>query len=125
MVFNVVARNQDDHTKNFSFLMERDGKWRLAPAYDVVYSYKPGSPWVEQHNLSLNGKRSGFHQEDLLAVASQIGNFKERDAMDIIEQCTDVVSRWRSMASENAVPAALVDEIEANLRLDLAGQAAV
>ncbi|CAN0575768.1 unnamed protein product, partial [Laminaria digitata] len=71
------------------------------------------------------GKRSGFHQEELLAVASQIGNFKERDAMDIIEQCTDVVSRWRSMASENAVPAALVDEIEASLRLDLAGQAAV
>jgi len=121
MVFNVVARNQDDHTKNFSFLMDRDGKWHLSPAYDVAYSYKPGSHWVEQHNISLNGKRSGFTRDDLLAVASQIGNFKERDANDIIEQCTEVVSRWRSMATENEVPASLVDEIEANLRLDLVG----
>jgi len=121
MVFNVVARNQDDHTKNFSFLMDKDGKWRLSPAYDVAYSYKPGSHWVEQHNISLNGKSSGFTRDDLLAVASQIGNFKERDAKDIIEQCTEVVSRWRSMATENEVPASLVDEIEANLRLDLVG----
>ncbi|MGO1232533.1 MAG: type II toxin-antitoxin system HipA family toxin [Marinobacter sp.] len=121
MVFNVVARNQDDHTKNFSFLMDKDGKWRLSPAYDVAYSYKPGSHWVEQHNISLNGKRSGFTRDDLLAVASQIGNFKERDARAIIEQCTEVVSRWRSMATENEVPASLVDEIEANLRLDLVG----
>ncbi|MGM0951661.1 MAG: type II toxin-antitoxin system HipA family toxin [Pseudomonadota bacterium] len=121
MVFNVVARNQDDHTKNVSFLMDKDGKWRLSPAYDVAYSYKPGSHWVEQHNISLNGKRSGFTRDDLLAVASQIGNFKERDANDIIEQCTEVVSRWRTMATENEVPASLVDEIEANLRLDLVG----
>lgn len=121
MVFNVVARNQDDHTKNFSFLMDKDGKWRLSPAYDVAYSYKPGSHWVEQHNLSLNGKRSGFTRNDVLAVASQIGNFKERDANDIIERCADVVSRWRTMATENEVPASLVDEIEANLRLDLVG----
>lgn len=121
MVFNVVARNQDDHTKNFSFLMNKDGKWRLSPAYDVAYSYKPGSHWVEQHNMSLNGKRSAFTRNDLLTVASQIGNFKERDANDIIEQCTEAVSRWRMMATDNEVPASLVDEIEANLRLNLNG----
>lgn len=120
MVFNVVSRNQDDHTKNFSFLMDTDGKWRLAPAYDVAYSYRPGSHWVEQHNISLNGKRSGLTQSDLLAVASQIGNFPERNAKDIIGECTEAVSQWRTLATANEVPGSLVDEIEANLRLGLA-----
>ncbi|PFG53748.1 serine/threonine-protein kinase HipA [Marinobacter sp. LV10R520-4] len=119
MVFNVVARNQDDHTKNFSFLMSKEGVWSLAPAYDIAYSYRPGSFWVEQHNISLNGRRSEFTQADLLAVASQIGNFPVSDALEIIRECTHAVSQWRPLASRNNVPKSLIDEIEGNLRLDL------
>jgi serine/threonine-protein kinase HipA len=119
MVFNVIARNQDDHTKNFAFLMDDDGKWRLAPAYDVAFSYKPGSDWVEQHNISLNGKRSGFVQEDLLAVCAQIGKFSPGDALLVIKECTEAVSQWRKLATINDVPKYLIENIDSNLRLDL------
>jgi len=120
MVFNVIARNQDDHTKNFSFLMDESGEWSLAPAYDVAYSYRPDSFWVAQHNLSLNGKRSEFTTADLLAVARQIGNFPERAAQDVIEECTEAVSQWPQLARNNDVPPALIEEVNSNLRLDLA-----
>ena len=60
MVFNVVARNQDDHVKNIAFLMDRSGKWELSPAFDVVYSYNPTGDWTAQHQMSLAGKRDGF-----------------------------------------------------------------
>lgn len=119
MVFNAVSRNQDDHTKNFSFLMNQQGKWRLSPAYDIAYSYKPGSPWVAQHNLSLNGKRSEFTESDLLAVASNIGNFSHKDARLIIDECVAAVSKWPRLAKENDVPTALRDEITKHHRLDL------
>lgn len=65
MVFNVMGRNHDDHSKNFSFLMDRQGKWKLAPAYDLCYSYTPGGKWTNRHQLSLNGKQDNFTMEDL------------------------------------------------------------
>ncbi len=69
MVFNAVVRNQDDHTKNISFLMTPDGKWSLAPAYDMVWAYKPGAKWTGQHQMSINGKRDHFEQNDFLRLA--------------------------------------------------------
>ena len=79
MVFNVIARNHDDHTKNFGFLLDNPAaKWRLAPAFDVAYSYRPGSPWVNSHQMSINGKREGFSRADLLAVAGQIREFQKK-----------------------------------------------
>ena len=69
MVFNVVARNQDDHVKNIAFLMDRDGAWALTPAYDVIWAWQPGNPWLESHQMSINGKRDGFTRADLRAVA--------------------------------------------------------
>ncbi len=70
MVFNVVARNQDDHVKNIAFLMDRQGAWSLAPAYDVIWAWKPGNPWLDTHQMSINGKRDGFSVADLRAVAA-------------------------------------------------------
>ena len=70
MVFNVVARNQDDHVKNIAFLMDREGAWSLAPAYDVIWAWKPGNPWLDSHQMSINGKRDGFTVADLRAVAA-------------------------------------------------------
>jgi serine/threonine-protein kinase HipA len=73
MVFNVVARNQDDHVENIAFLMDYDGAWSLAPAYDVIWAWKPGNPWLDSHQMSINGKRDGFSVADLRAVAAVAG----------------------------------------------------
>lgn len=117
MVFNVVARNHDDHTKNIGFLLDdADARWRLAPAFDIAYSYKPGSDWVDSHQLSLNGKRDHFTRDDLLAAASQISEF-EAGAKRVIEQVCDTVAEWPTYAREAGVPSALSDEIHRNLRL--------
>ncbi len=97
MVFNVVARNCDDHTKNFAFVMSRQGQWSLAPAYDVCHAYRPGSQWVSQHSLSIAGKRSNIYRDDLLFVAERM-NIK--NAKNIIDQVVEVVSRWDSFAKD-------------------------
>lgn len=95
MVFNVLARNCDDHTKNFAFLMGPQGRWELSPAYDVCHAYRPDSDWVSQHNLSINGKRKGFVKEDLLAIAKQNSI---RNPQGIIQEVLDVVARWQEYA---------------------------
>jgi len=70
MVFNVMATNYDDHTKNFSFRLKKEGKWELSPAYDVCYSYDPNNIWVSQHTLSINGKHKDITKTDLMTIAS-------------------------------------------------------
>lgn len=95
LVFNVIARNCDDHTKNFSFLMDAEGIWKLAPAYDVCFAYRPDSKWVSQHNLSINGKRKDFTRKDLLTIAAQNSI---RNPEGIIKSCIEVVSNWKMYA---------------------------
>ena len=121
MVFNVVARNQDDQAKNFAFLLHSgDSQWRLAPAYDVAYSYRKDSPWVETHQLTLNGKRDDFVRADLHQLAeSCIGHFSRKAADEIIDRTIAVVSDWGRYAKQVGVFAALQQEIEKNLRLKL------
>jgi serine/threonine-protein kinase HipA len=116
MVFNVVARNNDDHTKNFSFLMDQQGRWKLAPAYDICYSYKPGGRWIGQHQLSLNGKQDGFTRLDLSTVGERMGI---RRCGEIIDEVTHAVSKWRSIAQDCGVRESHINEIEKNLLLDL------
>lgn len=119
MVFNVIARNHDDHSKNIGFVLDSmQGAWRLAPAFDLAYSYKKDSPWVNAHQMSLNGKRDNFTRADLLAVAELIGNFKQQ-ARQIIDQVLEVVSRWPEYASTAAVFDSLASEIRRNQRLTL------
>lgn len=77
-VFNIVARNHDDRTKNFGFILNEDFQWKLAPAFDMAYSYKPGSPGVNSHQLSLNGKRDHFTRQDLLIPAGLISYTKQK-----------------------------------------------
>ncbi|MCS6934278.1 MAG: type II toxin-antitoxin system HipA family toxin [Chitinophagales bacterium] len=95
MVFNVLARNCNDHTKNFSFVMDKAGKWKLAPAYDVCHAYHPDSYRVSKHCLSINGKRGDITCDDLLAVAEQNSI---RRPMQIIEQCAATVADWMRFA---------------------------
>jgi serine/threonine-protein kinase HipA len=108
MVFNVMSRNCDDHTKNFSFIMDKTGQWKLAPAFDVCHSYRPGSTWVSQHSLSINGKRQNITRSDLLEVAKRM-NIKKADA--IINQVNAVVSRWNDFAAQTNVKADLRDAV--------------
>lgn len=112
MVFNVLARNCDDHTKNFAFTMEASGEWRLAPAYDLCHAYRPGSIWVSRHALSINGKRENIKHADFLAVAKQM-NIKKADI--IIKQITDIVSRWPEYAGQVQVDTVLSSKIGATL----------
>ena len=70
MVFNVLATNYDDHTKNFSFILKKDEEWRLAPAYDLCFSFDPTNHWVSKQTLSVNGKRLGITKNDLMTIAN-------------------------------------------------------
>lgn len=118
MVFNVVARNHDDHCKNFGFLKaSMEAPWRLSPAFDVAYSYRPDSPWVSTHQLTLNGKRDDFTRQDLLAVAAQINHFKEAEG--IIDDITEVVSRWPEFAKQAGVEPSFMQIIGRHHRLNL------
>ena len=112
MVFNVMARNCDDHTKNFMFIMDKKGTWKLSPAYDVCHAYRPNSEWVSQHALSINGKRNTITKADLLQVAKQM-NIKKAEA--IIKQISAVVSNWNSYADEVKVEKKLKQAIQKTL----------
>ena len=116
--FNVLARNQDDHVKNIAFLMDRQGKWRLSPAFDLAYSYNPTGAWTAQHQMSLNGKRDGFDREDLIAFAS-VGGVKKTRARAILAEVSAAVADWRSYTEEAGLPEGDVTRIERAHRREL------
>jgi serine/threonine-protein kinase HipA len=116
MVFNVVARNQDDHTKNISFLMGSDGRWRLSPAYDVTWAFNPTGDWTSRHQMSLAGKRDDFDRADLVGVARAAGI---RRTGPIIDAVVEAVAGWRGYAAEVDADRDFVDRIAATHRLDL------
>jgi serine/threonine-protein kinase HipA len=115
MLFNVIARNQDDHTKNIAFLMNEDGKWRLSPAFDMTYSHNPAGHWTNQHQMSLNGKRDHFTPQDLISVGHSVSINKPED---IIHEVIGAVEQWPSYASEAGLNPTLATEIGGYHRLD-------
>jgi serine/threonine-protein kinase HipA len=112
MVFNVIARNCDDHTKNFSFRMKQGQRWELAPAYDVCHAYRPDSEWVSQHALSINGKRKNIQKSDLLEIGKSI---KCKNAAQIIQDINHEISRWKFYADEVGVKSSIKNEISSTL----------
>lgn len=112
MVFNVIARNCDDHTKNFSFILRQGGKWELAPAYDVCHAYRPSSEWVSQHALSINGKRKHITKTDLFVIGESI---RCKKASEIVEEINSTVNQWERFADEVKVNPSLRDEIAKTL----------
>lgn len=116
MVFNVVARNQDDHTKNISFLMDRQGKWSLSPAYDVSWAYNPKGIWTSNHQMSINNKFDEITRDDLLAIALNV-NIKHAD--QIIGQVVESVSHWPNLAKEYGIPDDIAKAINSTLLLHL------
>ena len=119
MVFNVVARNHDDHSKNFGFMLDDQHQWQLTPAYDLAYSYKPESHWVSSHWMKLNGKRDNFTREDFYSLEKLSPIFSKRKIDRIIEETTEHVSRWNDLAAEHSVPHPLLKLIGGNLRLTI------
>jgi serine/threonine-protein kinase HipA len=95
MVFNVVARNQDDHTKNIAFLMDQSGQWRLSPAFDMIYAYNPSGDWTSRHQMSINGKRDDFIKDDLLRVGNEM-NIKS--SHKIIDEIIEIATKWTDYA---------------------------
>lgn len=112
MVFNVLSRNCDDHTRNFAFLMDKSGIWKLSPAFDLCHSYRPESAWVSRQSLSVNGKREKITRDDLLSVARAM-NIKKAAA--IVNQINAVVENWPGYAETTNVNSSLRDAIAKTL----------
>ncbi len=112
MVFNVMATNYDDHTKNFSFKLKQNGKWELSPAYDVCYSYDPQNVWVNQHTLSINGKHRDINKSDLMTIG-KANSIKKGEK--IIDEIKETVSRWPVYADKVRVSPELKGSISKTL----------
>jgi serine/threonine-protein kinase HipA len=112
MVFNVMARNCDDHTKNFAFVMDKTGEWKISPAYDICHAYRPDSTWVSRQSLSVNGKRENITRDDLLAVAKNISLKKPEH---IIDKISSVVKTWNQFGKEQKVNPVLREAINKTL----------
>ncbi len=115
MIFNVVARNQDDHTKNISFLMDQSGRWKLAPAYDLTWSYNPTGDWTNLHQMSIGGKRDDFTKSELLEVGKR-QSIKRPER--ILEQVVEVVQNWDEYSTTYEVPHMLSRRIKESHRLN-------
>jgi serine/threonine-protein kinase HipA len=114
-VFNVVGCNHDDHVKNFSFVMDRQGSWDLAPAYDMCHA--EGSMFTRFHQLSINGKVIGFDIADLKHLAEYAGLPRGREKR-VVERTLDAFSHWSRLADDLGIPQALVAHVNRTLRLD-------
>ena len=112
MVFNVLSTNYDDHTKNFSFILKKDEHWRLAPAYDLCFSFDPTNYWVNKQTLSVNGKRLAIRKEDLMTIAKD-NNIKK--GSKIIDDINSIVKSWNTYATRAGVRNDLKERIHANL----------
>ncbi|MDC0936924.1 HipA domain-containing protein, partial [Pirellulales bacterium] len=115
-VFNIMARNQDDHTKNIAFLMDKSGRWRLAPAFDVIYSYNPAGVWTSQHQMSLNGKRDHFDFADIRAAADRFRLFRGRRLDELLARVDGALEKWPDFASEAGVASRRMDAIVSAFR---------
>ncbi len=121
MAFNLVARNQDDHVKNIAFLMNKQGEWSLAPAFDVTYSYNPAGSWTASHQMTLNGKRDGFTREDLEACA-KVALMKRGRAATIFEEVQAAVKRWPEFAAAARLADEWREKIQQTHRLEFPGK---
>lgn len=113
MVFNVLTKNNDDHVKNISFLMDRKGNWSLSPAYDLSYSYNPNGEWTRHHQMRINDKVDNITYMDLLSSASKM-TIKKAQAIEIINEIHSVVDNYYKYAKEANLPDEIIKEISDN-----------
>lgn len=117
-VFNVVARNQDDHVKNIAFLMNKQGGWRLSPAFDLTYAMNPEGKWTNRHQMTINNKLDHFEREDLLALGQSAG-IKKNQTNNMLEQVVQTVQNWPLYAARAGVPEDWVTRIQSTFRTNL------
>ncbi len=117
-IFNIVARNQEDHVKNIAFLMDQSGMWRLSPAYDMVYAFNPSGIWTRDHQMSIVGKFNNFELRDLLRFAGSSG-IKTVRAHRVIADVISVVRDWPSFAKEAGVDPEDIRRIAKTYRTNL------
>jgi len=117
-VFNVIGRNQDDHTKNFGFLMDKTGAWRLAPAFDLTFAYDPAGRWTRVHQIRLQNKQDDFTRADLHEFG-QYCNLDTKKVDQIIDQTVEAFNQFTEVAREYEVSKILCDHITRHLRLHI------
>jgi serine/threonine-protein kinase HipA len=118
MAFNVVARNQDDHVKNIAFLMNKEGEWSLASAFDITYNYNASGVWTARHQMSVNNQRDSFSIDDFRACA-QVAGLKRGRGEKLLNEVTTAVAAWKICAAKAGVPSKWRAEIQSNLRLKI------
>lgn len=115
MVFNIVARNQDDHTKNISFLLKKGEDWRLSPAYDLTFSFNPKGAWTSQHQMTMSSKTDHFIRDDFMQTAHSIGI---KNAKEILKEAIDVIKNWPEFAKQAGVHQGQIHRIAKQHRLN-------
>lgn len=116
MVFNIIARNQDDHVKNISFLMDKNGNWSLSPAYDVTYMYDPTGKWTNEHQMLVNGKSSNININDVITAGKNM-NISELKIKNIIEKVKNEIKKFDKYANLAFLPKEIIEEIKNNFEL--------
>lgn len=116
--FNVVGRNCDDHVKNIAFLMDRGGRWRLSPAYDIAYAWNPTGAWTKNHQMSINGKRKRISRDDLFTLAKLAG-IKNNKAKNFLETIIKVVKNWHEYADRAGVDDSVANHVESGQITDM------
>jgi serine/threonine-protein kinase HipA len=119
MLFNVVARNQDDHPKNIAFLMDKAGRWSLSPAFDMTYSYNPAGAFTSSHQMSIHGKRDGFTLDDVNACAN-LALLKRGSAETILDEVRAGAARWPEFAEAAKLSKGWTEQIQKTFRMELA-----
>lgn len=112
MIFNIMAKNCDDHTKNFSFLLKEGTQWELSPAYDITFAHNPESEWTHQHLMSVNGKFKNITIDDILSVANQ---FDVSGVKSVIAEVSDAIRTWPTFAKNAGIPTADIKRIQRSL----------
>lgn len=111
MIFNILGFNNDDHVKNFTFLMIKDGTWKLSPAYDLTFSYNPSSLWISKHQMAINGKRENITLDDVLSAA-KVMRISKRKALNIIDEVKYALNNWSKYAKDLAIDNNVIKGIE-------------
>ncbi len=117
-MFNAVARNQDDHVKNISFLMDKEGEWHLSPAYDVTYSFRNSSEWTSRHQMFIRGKTDNFVEDDFIKLA-ELADIKTAKAKEMLEMVILTIKKWPEFAKKAKVDNATIEKISNAHRLGL------
>lgn len=117
-VFNIVGRNQDDHTKNFGFLMNKNAEWSLSPAFDMTFAYDPTGRWTRVHQIMLNGKQDLFKIEDLVEFGKYC-NLNERKSREIVARTVEAFMKFDEYASEYGLSDELREFVLGSLRTEI------